>query len=130
MSPIIVKYREGLSDKPDWWEVYRPIIDNLSDGTAIVIPAGYVTDFASVPPLLWSLFPPIGKYNRAALIHDYLYDCQFRQKQLGERIARKFADEQFLHFANLVNPKGRIKHFIMYKMIRLFGRKAWRASKY
>jgi hypothetical protein len=39
----------------------------------IIVPAGYVTDFASVPEGLWNLFPPLGMWARAAIIHDYLY---------------------------------------------------------
>jgi hypothetical protein len=79
-------YREAPTDKSDWWELYEPFEETLSDGSTILIPAGYVTDFASVPMLLWSFFPPIGKYNRAALVHDYLYDLQYRQKELGEKL--------------------------------------------
>lgn len=76
-------YREAPTDKSDWWELYEPFEETLSDGSTILIPTGYVTDFASVPVLLWSFFPPIGKYNRAALVHDYLYDLQYRQKEIN-----------------------------------------------
>lgn len=129
-SNIIVKYREAPTDKPDWWELYVALQEELTDGTRIVINVGYVTDFASVPKWLWSFFPPIGKYNRAALIHDYLYDLQFRQAEWGETKARVFADQQFLYFANTVHPKGYIRHYIMYKMVRWFGRRAWRKPKF
>jgi len=37
------------------------------------VPAGFSTDLASVPRLLWWLIPPFGMYERAAIIHDYLY---------------------------------------------------------
>lgn len=39
----------------------------------INIPAGFETDFASVPQLLWNLLPPTGRYTRAAVVHDFLY---------------------------------------------------------
>jgi hypothetical protein len=35
------------------------------------IPAGFTSDGASVPRLLWRLFPPFGKYLEAAVVHDY-----------------------------------------------------------
>ncbi len=39
------------------------------------IPAGYISDFASVPKLFWALFPPSDPhYSRAAVIHDWGYD--------------------------------------------------------
>ena len=39
----------------------------------IVVPAGFQTDFASVPRGLWNLFPPAGRYAPAAVLHDFLY---------------------------------------------------------
>lgn len=128
-SKIIVVYREAHTDKSDWWELYEPFEEILSDGSSVLVSAGYVTDFASVPRWLWSLFPPIGKYNRAALVHDYLYDLQYRQKELGEKAARKFADEQFLYLANKVNAEGKVCNYVMYLMVRWFGLSAWRAKK-
>jgi hypothetical protein len=129
MDKIVVTYREGINDKPDWWELYLPISTLLLDGNEICIPVGYVTDFASVPPILWSIFPPIGKYNRAALIHDFLYDTRYKEIELGEYNARKFADGQFLETANESDPNNKTKHYIMYLMVRLFGKKAWRSNK-
>ena len=38
------------------------------------VPAGYRTDFASVPRFFWRIFPPFGRYSRAAVVHDYLCD--------------------------------------------------------
>lgn len=37
------------------------------------VPVGFETDFASVPRPLWPLFPPTGRYTRAAVLHDWLY---------------------------------------------------------
>lgn len=129
MNEISVTYLEFDPEKPDRWRLVNPVFVTLTDGTGLIVNEMYVTDFASVPPLLWSVIPPIGRYNRAALVHDFLYDRQFRENELGEYEARKFADLQFLHIANTVYPKGRIRHYLMYKMVRWFGRRAWRASK-
>ncbi len=35
------------------------------------VPTGFVSDGASVPQALWSIYPPFGKYLEAAVIHDY-----------------------------------------------------------
>lgn len=129
MNKIVVTYREGVNDKPDWWELYMPLYVRLSDGNELCIPSGYVTDFASVPKILWSFCPPIGKYNRAALVHDFLYDMQYRASENGEYEARKFADKEFLRIANEVDAKSRIRHYIMYSMVRCFGKTAWRTCK-
>jgi hypothetical protein len=43
------------------------------DGWLIEVPAGFETDFASIPRALWALIPPRGRYNRPAIVHDFLY---------------------------------------------------------
>lgn len=42
----------------------------------ITVPKGYRTDFASVPRFFWRLYPPVGRYCQAAVLHDYLCDTQ------------------------------------------------------
>jgi hypothetical protein len=45
-----------------------------ADGREFVeVPAGFITDFASIPRGLWNVLPPTGKYGKAAVIHDFLY---------------------------------------------------------
>src|SRR5262245_60709692 len=40
------------------------------------VPAGFVTDFASIPRAFWSLLRPDGRYTHPAIVHDYLYWTQ------------------------------------------------------
>lgn len=35
-----------------------------------VAPEGMVTNFASIPRIVWRVLPPIGNYDEAAVIHD------------------------------------------------------------
>lgn len=51
----------------------------------IVVPAKFVTDMASIPQFLWNVLPPIGSYDAAAVVHDYLY--------LNNGVTRKQADD-------------------------------------
>jgi hypothetical protein len=47
------------------------------------VPDGYKTDGASVPALLWALYPPFtGNYRSAAVIHDYY--CESKQRSWEE----------------------------------------------
>src|SRR4051812_29221534 len=39
----------------------------------VVVPAGFVTDFASTPRAIWAVLPPVGNYQLAAVVHDFLY---------------------------------------------------------
>lgn len=97
------------------WRVHEPFAFYLSDDNSDVIsvPAGFVTDLASVPRVFWTLLPPDGKYAKAAIIHDYLYDNALRTK--------KEADKIFLDGMTVLGvPKW--KRTIMYWAVRLFGR--------
>ena len=57
----------------------------------INVPAGFVTDYASVPAALQSFASKIGRQNRAAIIHDWLY----RTHGLGGRLTRRDCDRIF-----------------------------------
>lgn len=54
-------------------KLLAPLTYTTQDGWAITVPAGFETDFASIPRALWAVIPPRGKYNRPAIIHDLLY---------------------------------------------------------
>ena len=45
------------------------------------MPTGFVTDFASIPPIFYSVLRPDGEYAYAAVIHDYLYWTQTRPRE-------------------------------------------------
>lgn len=56
----------------NWFDpvFYKTLKTNHVNGH--VVPAGFEFDGASVPRFMWSIFPPIGRYTSAALLHDYL----------------------------------------------------------
>lgn len=122
MNEIVVEYLENVPAS-DQWRLVRDVSFTVLHYGNVVVPAGYVTDFASSPPILWSLFPSIGKYNRAALIHDFLYENRIMgHDELSDYDARLLADKIFLETANSLNPKGKLRHKLMYYAIRLFGK--------
>ncbi len=88
----------------------------------IIVPAGFITDLASTPKILWNIFEPFGKgYLKASVIHDYLYskDCVY------EFMDRKIADKIFLEIMK-ENGVNFIKRQVMYRAVRLFGKKFFR----
>ncbi|MBM2915564.1 DUF1353 domain-containing protein, partial [Escherichia coli] len=97
------------------WRLVEPFEFWLTDEPedVISVPAGYVTDLASVPRLLWSVFPPHGRYAKAAIIHDWLYDNALRTKKEADRI---FLDAMKV----LKVPAWR--RSLMYFAVRLFGK--------
>ena len=86
----------------------------------ITVPAGFRTDFASVPRALWSILPPWGKYSPAAVVHDWLYYCGM--------YPRVVADEIFLFLMERVGVSW-WKRRIMYRAVRTFGGVAWRKHR-
>ena len=51
-------------------ELTKDLIYIDEDDTAYVVRKGFKTDLASIPRLLWWLFPPLGNYKSAAILHD------------------------------------------------------------
>lgn len=56
----------------DYWKLYFPL-PYRGNVDSWVVPAGFITDFASIPAPFTPLLPRTGKHNRAAVLHDYLY---------------------------------------------------------
>jgi len=93
----------------------------------ILVPYGFITDFASVPSFMWWLIPPWGKYGKAAVVHDYVYQ-HHAIKQGGVVILtfdRKMADKVFLEAMDVLGVRIWRK-YPMYWAVRLFGGMAWR----
>ena len=84
-----------------------------------IIPSGFETDFASVPRSLWNVLPPIGKHNRAAVLHDFMY-----VNNLG---SRRLADAHFLNVM-LNDGVNKVQAYVMYWGVRIGGSKWWRAK--
>lgn len=61
---------------------------------SVTVPKGFVTDFASIPRVFWSVLPPDGTYTYGAVIHDYLYWTQDISKAKADLIL-KFIMEEF-----------------------------------
>jgi hypothetical protein len=53
------------------WEVVEPLVYRGRQDT-FVVPAGFRTDFASVPRVVVWLIPRFGRYTPAAVLHDWL----------------------------------------------------------
>jgi len=94
----------------------------------ITVPAGFVTDFASIPRFARLLLPKLGKYNKAAVIHDFIYrDHIIRQTSYNIPFvfSRKHADRCFRDaMADLGVVKW--KRTMMWLAVRIGGWVAWR----
>lgn len=113
----------AFGDQRDWI-VLAPVEYVIGDtDQKIVVPAGFVTDLASIPPKLWGpplYLTPTGQYGRAAIIHDYLYWSQ--------KCARDQAD-RLLVLAMKESEVGGFDEFAIYEGVHLGGKGAWAADK-
>ena len=78
--PILKVHTGTLAERPfELLEAFRDwstIGASEADPRWITVPAGYRTDFASIPRpitrLAWPLMPPVRRSGKAAVIHDWL----------------------------------------------------------
>jgi hypothetical protein len=95
-------------------------VGDLGSGDLVTVPAGYVTDFASVPRLLWAIEPPLGDAGKAAVLHDWLYET-------GER-SRAEADAIFLEAMKVLEVEW-WKRRLIHRAVRLFGARGYRVRR-
>ena len=65
-------------------------------GDTIEVPAGFVSDLASIPRLLRCIFPTAGVVAKAALLHDYLLETDPDRADDVFSEALKVADAHWL----------------------------------
>lgn len=124
-TELCIQYHKQASEllKRDLWMVTKAFNYHVGDeqsSTIITIPAGYLTDGASVPRVFWSLIPPWGNYGQAAVLHDWLCENGYVMVNgIIDNIDRKQADDIFLEAMGVLKvPK--YKSIIMYYAIRAF----------
>jgi len=95
----------------------------------VSVPVNYPTDFASIPRIVWLLLPWWAKFNKASVLHDWLY---FIKKIMDKPITRKQADDLWLE-AMLIDFRlhrhGRLIAYVEYYAVRTFAWSAWRKRR-
>lgn len=83
-----------------------------------VVPEGFVTNFHSVPRILWPIIHPF-EFGQAATVHDYLYRIQ-EPRGLGDEI----------YLAALTKcGAGEARRKTMFSAVRIFGWIPYRKHK-
>jgi len=115
-TPLIVS---PLPDGRKWRLIaqFGYDVGKKGSGDRITVPVGFITDFASSPFIVWSFIPKWGKYGKAAIIHDFLYQTKQR--------TRKEADDIFREAMGVLGVAS-FRVFLMYWGVRLFGWLAWK----
>jgi hypothetical protein len=115
LSPLIA---EETDEFGGLWTLYKP----LSYYSAILqrqidVPAGFVTDYASVPRLLGVYDLEGGKCNKAAVIHDWLYSTQCVDRATADAVLRE---------AILASGYSAATAALFYAAVRLGGGSHWK----
>ena len=97
------------------WKLERDLIYQ-GNKDLFTVPVGFKTDFASVPRLFWNILPPTGRYTKAAILHDWLYNSHAVSKEDADGIFRRIMEEENV---------GVVKRNIMYFAVKFFGGNAY-----
>ena len=107
-------------EKEDKWEISEDIHVTLSNGDNILIPKGMRTDLRSTPWYLRWVAPPVNPAMISYLIHDYLYIYDYKRKELGDKKAKEFADNEMLYWQKKVYD-NEIGNKLCYYAVKYFG---------
>ena len=115
-SPLL----RPFGDNKDWI-VSEDIAYRIGDtADFIVVPRGFVTDFASIPQPLWSFgLSPHGQYSRAAVVHDFLYWTQGCLREQADRL---------LLIAMKESNVGWFDEAAIYAGVNIGGTSAWKSN--
>ena len=102
---------------PISWSPSGPSADRFR---SVTVPAGFVTDLASIPPVFYTWLRPDGDYTFAAIVHDYLY--------WEQALSRKEADDILkLAMEDLKVDSSATE--AIFHAVRTFGQPAWEQNK-
>jgi hypothetical protein len=93
----------------------------------IVVPKGFVTDYASIPRIFWSWIPAWGRYGPAAILHDYLYSGERKRKVIDIRnpnnfiTVNRYIADLYFYVAMRQLEVFWLKRNLMYGAVRLCG---------
>lgn len=77
---------------------------------------GFLTDLASIPLGMWNILPKSGRYDRAAVVHDYLYQFNGCTRAEADAVLKEAME---------VLQVGGFRIFMIYSGVRSGGWKSW-----
>lgn len=83
---------------------------------SIVVPAGFVSDFASIPGRAQGLINKLGPHLCPAIVHDYLYWTQTCTRSQSDAIFLRMMEDMGVPW---------LTRRLMYWAVVLFGQKSW-----
>lgn len=119
-APFVHAFADGAN-----WMLSSPLIYRVGKkpSSIVIVPRGFITDFASIPqPLrvLRDLLPSTERYGVPALVHDYLYWRQDCTRDQADNI---------MEIAMMEAGVSLIERKVIHEGLRQFGQSAWDANR-
>lgn len=128
-TPLKVEFIDG-----EFWRLTDELSFYTSDlEYTIVVPKGFLTDFASIPRWAWPIIGhPTGPYGCAAVVHDWIYALSAPELlgylnsyvDLDPPLSRKEGDQMFLDGMEVLGIEWWRKT-LMYSAVRVGGNGGW-----
>lgn len=139
-----VEFSELPAFKPiggNWWRLedgFKVFFNYDGVRYRLVIKSGFVTDFASIPRLLWSILEPFNfQYTPACLPHDLGYETNgdltlwvcdgVGWAPVNAELTRRAVDD-LMYWGMVARSTPTWKANAIYSSVRLWGWVAWRKS--
>lgn len=127
------KFSPAIKKGRSLWGLQRDLVYRTGHGDdRITVPAGFVTDLASIPRWCWMLLPPDGPWVKAAIVHDFLYatsgEGRWKRRVDGRTrdlaYSRAEADQVF---REALENRGvdRVRRTILWLAVRIGGAGGW-----
>jgi hypothetical protein len=115
--PSPIPHLQPFADM-DYWALVTPLrwTSELTLPPEVIVPRGFVTDFASIPSTFWSWMPRTGRYGLPAVIHDWLY--------WEQTVTRMEADDLFDAALGVLEVPI-WQRFVICRSVRWFGGRYW-----
>lgn len=99
----------------DMKRLLEDVIYQARNGNIYTVPAGYETDYASIPRALSWIYPKDGPYRKAAIVHDWLITDLLPTDQINSNEVDRIFRQAMSDVGNI--PK--IRQWLMWCGVRL-----------
>jgi hypothetical protein len=114
-------YRREAVISNDWLHCHRGN-GRVFDGRVFLVPQGYMTDFASIPPIARSFVSQFGSHAEASVIHDWLYAVGYPEGSSKEAIKQKRKDaDDIMDAAMREQEVPWLQRSFIFLAVRMFG---------
>ena len=115
-SPTVKQFNDG-----EHWVVAEALTYQIGDSPyRITVPAGFVTDFASIPRYFHALLKPSDRPGRAGIVHDFLY---------WEQACTREQADWILLLAMMESGVDAVTRNLVYRVVDWFGATAWETNQ-